>query len=292
MDLQKELNELKNTEEQLKEIQRRNDLLATFVDYSGEDRIITSLELIEEIKNAPIVKGYLSLIPKLDEMTGGFREGNLITLSGVTASGKTTFAQTLLRGFAEQTINCLFLTYEVSNEEFIRKFGEVIPVFSIPRRYKKSKMMWLEHRIIEAIAKYDTKIIFIDHLHYLVDMEKLGTGGNVSLLIGSVMRELKRMAIEYKIIIFLMAHFKQVKLQENEMPDIGNLRDSSFIGQESDCVMIINRKKTEDRRDWLDEASLFVAKNRWNGKTGYINLVFQDNQFKEICLNYESEPIN
>lgn len=284
MDIQKEI---KLTEEQLQEVRKRNELLETFVDYAGEDRVVSSLELAEEIKNSPPIRGYLSMIPKLDEMTDGFREGNLITISGVTASGKTTFAATLLRRFAEQVINCLFFTYEVSNEEFIRKFGLEVPIFSIPRRYEKSKIDWLEKRIIESIAKYNSKIIFIDHLHYLLDMETLGRGINTSLVIGMIMRELKRMAIQYKIIIFLMAHFKQVKLQEKEMPDISNLRDSSFVGQESDCVMILNRKKNEDKTDWIDEAVLFVNKNRWNGRTGYVELIFRDNQFKEISLiNY------
>jgi ATP-dependent Clp protease ATP-binding subunit ClpA len=50
-------------------------------------------------------------------------------------------------------------------------------------------LTWVEKKIIEGKAKYNSSVVFIDHLHFIVDF-----GENMSIEIGKTMRELKRMA--------------------------------------------------------------------------------------------------
>ena len=171
-------------------------------------------------------------------------------------------------------------TYEVPPMEFLRKFESEMPEFAyLPKQHKDSKLSWLEQRILEGMAKYKTRVVMIDHLHYLLDMKMMS--GNTSLLIGGIMRELKRIAIEYNLIIFLIAHTKKVKFSEEEIPDLNALRDSGMVACEADYVLFIDRKLMEDKKSYDNRAMLFVAKNRWNGKTGWIQLIYFNDKFSQ-----------
>ena len=172
------------------------------------------------------------------------------------------------------------------------RFGDDVPQFHIPSKNVDSSLDWLKLRSLEGIAKFGTRIIFIDHLHYLLDMKMLA-GGNVSLVIGMLMRELKKFAIETETTIFLVSHLAKTKMDET--PSIADLRDSSFVAQESDIVMIMWRHKEKDKESpqgyfFTNESHLIVDKNRWNGKLGHISLFFDKGRFSEelpeIMPNY------
>jgi hypothetical protein len=88
-------------------------------------------------------------------------------------------------------------------------------------------------RCLEAYFKYNTRIFFIDHLHYLIDMARVK---NTSLDIGTIVRRIKRFAVDNDFIMFLLAH---VGKTESDNVSYRDLRDSSFIAQECDtCIMI------------------------------------------------------
>lgn len=97
-------------------------------------------------------------------------------------------------------------------------------------------MDWLEARIIESFLKYQTRIVFIDHLHFLFDIAR---ARNTSLEIGSVIRKLKTIAVENSFIIFLLCHTTKGK-SDSEL-SYESIRDSSFVSQESDSVFMIQR---------------------------------------------------
>lgn len=63
---------------------------------------------------------------------------------------------------------------------------------------------------------------------------------NTSLQIGQVIRTLKRIAISLNQVIFLMAHTNNRVTPDGEMSYF-QIRDSSFISQESDSVLMIRR---------------------------------------------------
>lgn len=97
-------------------------------------------------------------------------------------------------------------------------------------------MDWFEDRVYESFAKFNTRIIFIDHLHFLVDMAKQG---QMSLEIGTIIRKLKTMAVEGNFVIFLLCHTKMGK--HDGTLSYESIRDSSFISQESDSVIMVKR---------------------------------------------------
>lgn len=220
-------------------------------------------------------------------MDGGVREGELITISGPTAGGKTTFAQHLVINFNNKKIPSLFFSYEMSPYYLEQKFISMghnpidLAVYS-PIELIEKDLKFIDQEICEAKGEA-VKIIFIDHLHYLIP---LNLSGNASLVVGEVVRTLKRMAVKRNVIIFLIAHTK--KIYQDEKLSLVSIRDSSLISQESDFVFLIERLRKDQKKlentgtEWTNQTQISLAKNRRTGKMPYVNYLFQNNKFISI----------
>jgi len=209
-------------------------------EYAGDDQVISAAEMMTRLENRPeSVIQVKSFIPSLDEAIGDFREGELITISGPTKGGKTLLAQTLTQAFNKQQYFPLWFSYEVPSKQFLGQFHE-LPMIFMPGRLIAHVWPWFEDRVMESFLKYRTRIIFIDHLHYLIDLMKLR---NPSIEIGQVIRRLKTMAVEREFIIFLLCH--TVKGSSDGELSYESIRDSSFVSQESDSVFMIKRTPKE-----------------------------------------------
>ena len=287
--LKNKISDIDTEEIKLATLTREYEILSV---YDKDDRVISSEEALKELKAdglKPIFK-IKSDIPKLDELIGDFRSGQVIVISAPTGQGKTTFAQTLTYSFSEQKTNCIWFSYEVGLEDFMEKMPNA-PIFYLPRRIKQNSLSWVEMRIKESIVKYDAKVVFIDHLHYLLEMQKMAEAKSISLLVGMMMRELKKIALENEIIIFLISHMRKVKYEENALPDIDDLRDSSFVGQEADMVLFLHRIVEEIGGSFIftHNAILKVAKNRRLGNLGYVKLELVNGRFRELTNAFENE---
>lgn len=254
-------------------------------EYDREDKAITSHEVwkqLEVLRSKPVAK-FMTKFPTLDAYLDGFREGDVVVVSGITKNGKTTLCQNITNSFAESGINCMWFSYEVMPLEFLTKFKPELPFFTMPKQLKNNALSWIDQRIAEHIAKFNTKVVFIDHLHFLLDMAQLGRGGNTSLVIGGIMRELKNIAIDREVCIVLVAHTTKIKFDEE--PDLSSIRDSSFIGQEADTVLMIWR--VNENGIPSNEARLAILANRRNGRTGKIKLIMNEGIFTELSMDYE-----
>lgn len=247
----------------------------------GPDRIIESTQIPELLGSEEQMDHLMTGIDKIDYLTGGFVFGDVIAISAATGQGKTEFCRTLTRRFAEQSIMCLWFSYEETLPQFIRRFPE-IPLFYVPLTMKSGDLDWLENRIEVSIKKYNTKIVFIDHLHFLFDMAKYS--GNISLEIGTIMRKLKEFALKHGVIIFIIAHLKKVSSKSE--PSLQDMRDSSFVGQEADFVFILWRNRERAGRgelgDFTEITTTSLQKNRRNGTLGRFNMRLVDGVFHEV----------
>ena len=253
------------------------------------DRIISSQELVQELSQVEPQKAFKIGFYNLDKMLNGIKEGDLIILSGLTGSGKTELSVSIAKKFIEQNINCLFFSYEISSQELLERFGVPIPVFYLPRIVKSKATSWIEEKIIEARKNFNAKIIFIDHLHYLID-DFTTRSKNTADMLGQICRDFKRIAREQRIIIVLLAHTRKFSTTRPYLQDI---KDSSGIIQEADVVMIIHRigkrrkriTENEDTEEFevSNKAILYIDKvRRRGGKLGKIGLEFDGKQYYEF----------
>jgi len=206
-----------------------------FREYEGPDRIISSYEMADHVKkNETAYITVKAKIPGLDAATAGFETGELIAISGPTKNGKTLFSQTLTRNFHEQQVFSLWFSFELPPRQFLNCFRD-LPLIYMPKVLRSADLNWLEDRILESFQKYNTRVVFLDHLHYLFDMAR---SKSPSIEIGQVIRRLKMLAVRENFIIFLMAHTSKGGAVDLSFQSI---RDSSFVSQESDSVLMIKR---------------------------------------------------
>jgi replicative DNA helicase len=114
------------------------------------------------------------------------------------------------------------------------------------------------------------KVEFIDHLHFIVPF----SAERQDLRIGETMRALKQLAEKWNMLIILIADLKKTRV--DRAPDLEDLRDSSFIAQESDTVILLWRESIRTDREVVitDNVTVSVQANRRTGKTGNVKMVF------------------
>ncbi len=214
--------------------------LQSLKEYQGEDRVVSApeLSLALESKADPVIS-VKSNMPTIDRYIEGFQGGEVYAVSGPTKMGKTLLCQSFTVEFIKQQIFPVWFSYEVPARQFLAQFEEV-PFIYMPSKLKAHDMTWLEDRIMESFIKYHTRVVFVDHLHYLFDIAK---SRSPSLDIGAVIRRLKSLAVDNGLIVFLLAHTTKGKSDGNLSYE--SIRDSSFVSQESDSVLMIRRTPKE-----------------------------------------------
>ena len=251
-------------------------------EYDGDDRVISSFEFLAMIKERQEKQKspYCSLLPTLDRLIEGFQPGELVTISGPTKNGKTLLSQTITKNFFHNKIISLWFSFEVPARQFLGQFGNDLPLIYMPSCLKTASVPWLRTRIIEAQVKYNVKAVFVDHLHFLFDMM---ASKNTSLQIGQVIRTLKSIAVERELVIFLMAH-----TGKGDGDSYTQIRDSSFVSQESDTVFMVNRNMDPKKKT---EGFIIVEFHRRTGVLREIVPVIKvGNFFEEKCV--ESQAVD
>jgi replicative DNA helicase len=270
--------EIDSTKKEMVDAGQQSRLKEILKQYRKEDNVISSLDIAEKIKTRPEEYKIMTGWSNLDGILKGFRLKQLITISGITKHGKTSVCVDLTSRIKQE--NPLWFPFEESAEELVQKFldrKENPPLFFTPETIKGTNLEWIEERIIESIVKYDTKVVFIDHLDFIVPF----SSDNHSLRMAQAMRELKAMAKRWNIVIFILCHLTKTKFDAE--PTLEDLRGSSAIGQESDTVILIWRetKKEKGKVVITNNVNVSIQANRRTGRTGNIKMVFKEGRFFE-----------
>ena len=269
--------------------------------YQGEDRVISSHELAEEIKTTARVYSKIGTgFPTLDRLLGQTEHGELIIVTGPTGEGKTTLLMTITRKLAENNVPAVWFTLEVTPQQFIEKLsnGADLPLFYIPRKNEENTIVWIEKRIIESKVKYNTQVVFIDHIHQIFSLERFSK--NVSLEIGDLVAKIKQIAIDHHLVVYLIAHTKDNPMSPTAEPRKEDIRDSGLISRLADTIIGIWRIPESDdgksgKRKPIQEndtkSKIAVFKNRRNGKQGSFVAYHKDHTLIEanIVKDYEIE---
>jgi replicative DNA helicase len=216
-------------------------------EYDGPDKVVTSFDLDTILKeSSESVLQVKAKLPGLDRYIDGFEGGELVAISGPRKGGKTLLAQSLTVYFLEQKVKSLWFSYELTARQFLRSFGDNLPMFLMPLKLKAYALAWMKERILEALIKYGVGVVFIDHLHFLFDIAR---SRSPSLEIGQVVRFLKGIAIDCNLVIFLLCHMRKTSFDKE--PDDSDVRDSSLVSSESDTGLMLWRIKNTDNKACL-----------------------------------------
>lgn len=207
----------------------------------GELPVISSHEMREVLKGLPEQEFFGSKNEYLDNLIGGFAEGDLVVIGGNTGAGKTTLLQTWTRQFAEQGIACMWFSIELSAREFLGRFREDLPIFFMPRVMPTATThTWLEEKMLEAKGR-GVKVVFLDHIGMIADEAVMRHQNAVGILDERIMR-LKRFALRHKVCLIAVSPLVQTHLRaKKKEPSEGDFRGSAMIAYTADTLLHLDR---------------------------------------------------
>lgn len=293
---------LKEQEEEAKKLPKdeRDTRISRIKDlwenYKGNDRIVSFKELEEMMANEPDVKTIKTGVAGLDDLIGGFRYEQLVIISAMEKTGKTTYGLQLMDSLSQENPVCFL--FEQSAKEIIRQMkgrGQPLPNAFTPIENTDNRWKWIEERMFESMVKYGSRVFLIDNVDW---MEKeYGYNQRTDEVMRDLLLKLKTFCKQWGVIIFLIAHVKKTKMQDIPQPD--DIKDTAAFKQIADIVLILWRKTKEEAVNGTkskalmrtNETLLWVAENRQTGKVGYVQLVFDGIRFLEKVWDVELESI-
>jgi twinkle protein len=196
----------------------------------------------------------------VDKLLGTIEGGDLITLSAVPKTGKSTMALNIATYNAKRGYPVLVYCLEMRPERLAKKVIEAEGFLNKERftrdaalniaetlmdtplyfgyNYKNITTDIVFQTIRAAVRRYGLKLVIFDNLHFLIR-----SLAHVSAEVGNVTRGFKMLAEELRIPLILIAQPR--KVEDGTVMTINDLKDSSSIGADSDQVIILWRKKTK-----------------------------------------------
>lgn len=248
-------------------------------------------------------KGIQSGLPELDEVTGGFKPGQMIIVAARPGIGKSTLAIDFLRQCAiVQRIPAAFFSLEMSKEEIFSKI--ISAQCLIPLNRVRNKTMnnedWEslknQHNIIAnapividdtpentvfaiktkarklAQSKESLGLIIIDYLQLLSSGQKVESR---QIEVAEFSRQIKILAKHLQVPIIALSQLNRAsEARANKRPAISDLRESGALEQDADMVILLHREDAYAPGELNGEANIILAKHR-NGPTTEINAHFR-----------------
>ena len=252
-------------------------------EYNGDVRCVTSYEMLDILharKATTDVVRLRSGLPRLDSLLTSFDGGELTVISGFTKHGKTLFAQTLTQNFSDESHKALWFSFEIPAEQFLKQFDDPLPLFILPLELRINDARWLRDRIYEALLKHDIKAVFIDNTHNILNL----TAGDLTHRVDEFVKQLKSLAMEFNIAVFLLHHTMKQKYESLDQTGSHLLRDSSMIAQTADTIIFVIREQADlVNNPGNNVAWLKITENRKNGVFNeYVKLIKIGKFFKEV----------
>ena len=268
-----------------------------------------------------VKKGVPTGFRDLDNLTGGLKGGQLITVAGRPAMGKSVFATNVAQNASLEGKKVALFSLEMGHEEItarqISSLGKGVNLNLLkPERQKEmTKEDWdrvskavsimqesdslrvidnlrnfgaikVRSRSLAAIEGLD--LIVVDHLGLLNDAKGKGIPETVRL--ESITTSAKELARELDVPVIMVSQLNRNGATpgldgEVREPSLTDLRGSGAIEQDSDIVILLHREdyyQPESTR--AGEGDVIVAKHR-NGPTRKITVAWQGHyaRFRDMC---------
>ena len=268
---------------------------------SWEDAVVISIEAAERAYK----EGFLGVntgLKAVDNVTGGFRNGDLIIAAGRTGMGKSLFAQAISAKVAQRGLKVFYKSCEMSLEQIGHRalaMESGVPYFDI-RAGDLNQRQWGElhaahqkisgdpividsmslgtvssiHQTVRAEQEQgDIGLVVIDYLQLL--RPEANYRGNKVAEIEEISGLLKIMAVDLNVPLLVLSQLSRAPTERNDKrPILSDLRWSGAIEQDADMVLFLHRDHYYDTTAPEYELEVNIAKNR-NGETAKVT-VFAD----------------
>ena len=293
---------------------------------TAQSLVIQAKNKIESISNKKGLSGIPSGFNKIDKLTAGWQQSDLVIIAARPGMGKTALALSMASNIAiENKIPLAFFSLEMSSIQLITRLisSETGLDSNKLRTGKLEKHEWeqlnirvknlekaplfiddtpslsifdLRAKARRLVSQKDVKIIIVDYLQLMT------AGGNMKIgnreqEISTISRNLKALAKELNIPVIALSQLSRlVEGRTSKRPLLSDLRESGAIEQDADIVSFIYRPEYYKIDTWDDnersstegEAEFIVSKHR-NGGLENIRIRFIPSLGKfEDLDNFES----
>ncbi len=283
-------------------------------------------EAIHQIEEASKREDSLSGVPsgytKLDRITNGWQNSDLVIIAARPSMGKTAFVLSMARNMAvDHNKSVALFSLEMSSIQLINRL--IVAESELPsdriRNGNLAEYEWeqLEYKIksleeapvyiddtpalsiFELRAKcrrlkrqHDIDIIIIDYLQLMTGTPD--TKGNREQEVSTISRALKGIAKDLDVPVIALSQLnRSVEVRSgSKRPQLSDLRESGAIEQDADMVLFIHRPEKygfmedEEGNSLKGVAEIILAKHR-NGPIGDVRLRFRDEFAKFVELDDE-----
>jgi twinkle protein len=267
------------------------------------DGIISGLDTWESIVAQEEVKSIPYPWTCLNDLTYGFRERELVTITSGSGMGKSQIVRELehyLLGATDDNIGILALEEDIPKTALGIMSIEANQTLHLSREFDRDtkKIFWdktlgtgrifmfdhwgstnednLLSRIRYMAKGLDCKWIILDHLSIVVSDQE---NGDERKAIDGIMTKLRQLVQETGVGLFLVSHLRRPSGKAHEdggQISLAELRGSASIAQLSDMVIGLERDQQNADPTIRNTTTVRVLKNRFAGLTGPACYLYYD----------------
>lgn len=261
---------------------------------------------------------------KLDDITGGWQNGDLIIIAARPSMGKTALALNMARNsWVKYGVPIGVFSFEMNNRSLAQRVltAEARVDATRARNGQLNKEEWDQLKVAKdklrginiflddsadssvsyvvsrarKMVRDGAKCIIIDYLQ-LMSSE----AGNREQEIAKITRALKKLAMELDIPIILLSQLNRgVEYRTDKRPVLADLRESGAIEQDADIVGFVYRAERygvdvdEEGNSTKGIGEFIISKHR-NGRLGIVTLAFieQYARFENLTTHYVPSDYN
>ena len=278
---------------------------------TAQSLVIQAKNKIEAVSNKKGLSGISSGFNKIDKLTAGWQESDLVIIAGRPGMGKTALSLSMASNIAVNNNTPLaFFSLEMSSLQLITRMisSETGLNSDKLRTGKLEKHEWeqlnvrvknlenaplyiddtpslsifdLRAKARRLVSQKGVKIVIVDYLQLMTTGTTV-KAGNREQEISTISRNLKALAKELNIPVIALSQLSRlVEGRTSKRPLLSDLRESGAIEQDADIVSFIYRPEYYKIDTWDDnersstegEAEFIVSKHR-NGGLDNIRLRF------------------
>ena len=236
---------------------------------------------------------------RLDGLLMGMRPGNLVILAARPGVGKSAFALDIAENVAKKGKKVLIYSLEMSGDELAerwmakssgvpmdhiiqhdfedsdwKKMGDAANyLYGLPIIVNDEANVSPAKVRAAAVEISDLELIIVDYVGLMESDGGKRAKENRNLELGSISRDLKKLAAELQIPILMLCQLNR-EIDDETQPELRHLRDSGELEQNANKILFIWNLDKDTQT-----VGVSVAKNR-QGKKGVVQMIFESDYMR------------